>query len=713
MQLSIGMIVKNESKYLRMCLEGLKPILNNIDAELVIVDTGSTDDTVEIAKLYTDKVFYHQWNNDFSEARNITIEKSEGEWYFYLDADEILENPKSIIDFFNKGNHKDFKAVALKIENLAKEDRSKIGTTFHSRRIVKKDKNIRFTSKIHEHLPNMVPVYLSDAVLIHYGYIQTNSNFVNEKAKRNIEIIKDELKTEPNSIFLLYHLAQTYVFNYYYIEALEPARKALEIARKSKVYPMHVYTLMLDTCIKNQLYFEAEKTAEEVLDAKLEENSAYINIYFYLAQAQGMLKKNKKAIGNYIKCLTLFQKYEDNSLTIDLSATVADFGGEKYVYSQIAALYDSLLDYENSIEYTKKILNLAKEKRDNSEQDYYYKAVSQIVKLGVKYNRYDSLVAFYNEIINEENEMKSVLTDRFENTLESMLDNNMKHTDAVIEHFAELKIETDYVFLNKMRKKKKLKQALTIEDAEQISSYDFNDKIDMYGEFIYYLMTDGFQIDSVLSKIEEKEINRYNEYLAKKFIDFSEVVTNYFKKNDDVKDIYYSIFSKALKRVVLIKEEIDNESYLDLFKRYVEEGVFYLENVYNETILDTENIYVLKNHEEAFFMFMRKALMNKDRDQSKYLQYMRKALGVYDYMKKGIGLLLAELKNEEKKQAESDNHTKNEFEEYKMLVKNNIYALVEDNKTAEAKHLLDEYLTIVSDDLEMLTLKSEIQLKLI
>lgn len=59
------MMVKNEEKYLDKCLNALKSILENLNAELIVVDTGSTDNTVEIAKKYTNKVYFHQWNNNF------------------------------------------------------------------------------------------------------------------------------------------------------------------------------------------------------------------------------------------------------------------------------------------------------------------------------------------------------------------------------------------------------------------------------------------------------------------------------------------------------------------------------------------------------------------------------------------------------------------------------------------------------------------------
>ena len=92
MMLSIGIMMKNEEKYIKRCLDGLMPIVENLDAEIIIIDTGSTDKSIEIARNYTDKVYSHKWNNDFSEVRNKLISLSKGEWYLSVDADEILVN---------------------------------------------------------------------------------------------------------------------------------------------------------------------------------------------------------------------------------------------------------------------------------------------------------------------------------------------------------------------------------------------------------------------------------------------------------------------------------------------------------------------------------------------------------------------------------------------------------------------------------------------
>ncbi len=105
MKLTIGMIVKNEEKWLDRCLSAIKPILDNVDSELIITDTGSTDRTVEIAEKFTDKILHFDWIKDFSAARNTAFAVASGEWFMFLDADEIFESCDGIIDFFNSGEY--------------------------------------------------------------------------------------------------------------------------------------------------------------------------------------------------------------------------------------------------------------------------------------------------------------------------------------------------------------------------------------------------------------------------------------------------------------------------------------------------------------------------------------------------------------------------------------------------------------------------------
>src|SRR3989338_10012371 len=85
--LSACMIVKNEEKFLAQCLQSIK---NAVD-EIIVVDTGSTDRTVEIAQSFGAKIYYHPWRNSFSEARNHSLSYATCDWILQIDADEALE----------------------------------------------------------------------------------------------------------------------------------------------------------------------------------------------------------------------------------------------------------------------------------------------------------------------------------------------------------------------------------------------------------------------------------------------------------------------------------------------------------------------------------------------------------------------------------------------------------------------------------------------
>jgi glycosyltransferase involved in cell wall biosynthesis len=84
--ISLCMIVKNEESCLVRCM---KSVRDHVD-EIIIVDTGSMDNTVEIAESYGARVYHHPWENDFSKHRNQSLSYATGDWIFQLDADEEL-----------------------------------------------------------------------------------------------------------------------------------------------------------------------------------------------------------------------------------------------------------------------------------------------------------------------------------------------------------------------------------------------------------------------------------------------------------------------------------------------------------------------------------------------------------------------------------------------------------------------------------------------
>lgn len=204
--LSLVMITKNEELKIRRCLESVKDFVS----EIIVVDTGSTDKTKEIASEFGAKIFDYAWNNNFSAARNFSIKQSIGDWNLILDADEVLTN-LNIDKINNFINSKENTIGKIKVINLFEEDNEiKKSNTFISRLT---PKGVYFEGSIHEQLDMSLSREIVDIEIEHDGYLNTN------KFDRNISLILNELKINSNDSYLLYQAAKTYYSASMYVDA--------------------------------------------------------------------------------------------------------------------------------------------------------------------------------------------------------------------------------------------------------------------------------------------------------------------------------------------------------------------------------------------------------------------------------------------------------------------------------------------------------------
>lgn len=139
MKISALLIVKNEEEIVAAALESVK------DAdEIVVVDTGSTDRTVDIASQFTDRIFYFQWVDDFAAARNYAIEKATGDWCYSIDADHVLlSSMETVREAAEKAEAAGHKSALVK---------SKSGETHvHWREVLfKRAPEVRWKGAVHE-----------------------------------------------------------------------------------------------------------------------------------------------------------------------------------------------------------------------------------------------------------------------------------------------------------------------------------------------------------------------------------------------------------------------------------------------------------------------------------------------------------------------------------------------------------------------------------
>lgn len=199
--LTIGVPVSNQIGTIRRCLEGIKPILDAVPSELVVVDTGSTDGTVEVCLEYGARVLEFPWIDDMSAARNTAIRAAQGCWYMSIDDDEWFEDATPIIRFFKTGEYKKYNAATYNQRNFI--DNNMTQSSDHpTQRMAKMTPGLHFEGRIHDLLK---PEGIVNSVHIpasanHLGFVQEDLGVTQSKTSRNVGILKQEVAHYPNDL---------------------------------------------------------------------------------------------------------------------------------------------------------------------------------------------------------------------------------------------------------------------------------------------------------------------------------------------------------------------------------------------------------------------------------------------------------------------------------------------------------------------------------
>ncbi len=302
--ISLCMIVKNEEKNLGHCLESVK----NIFQEIIIVDTGSSDGTINIAKSYGAKVFERPWDFDFSKARNHSIEKAAGDYIFWLDADDVLtpEDGRLISGLRKNLNLQNPKAYGFLVHNSS--DGGKTGSIFNQIRLFPNREDLRFSSPIHEQiLPALeeakIEVEYKRIKIIHRGYSDPLSNI--GKQERNKTILEKQIEDNNHvTAVTWYTLAMANMDLKNYKEAIEQFKKALQLAESMGNNPHIVEAVPIKVAAalgELKMYTEAK----EVIQFSLNKEKPFGEALFVKAKIEEFLNNWEEAYVYYQRLLDL------------------------------------------------------------------------------------------------------------------------------------------------------------------------------------------------------------------------------------------------------------------------------------------------------------------------------------------------------------------------------------------------------------------------
>lgn len=337
--LSLCMIVKNEEKFLSRCLTSVK----NIVEEMIIIDTGSTDNTVDIAKSFGAKVYFYKWNNSFSDARNESLKYATKDWILIMDGDDefcsedidkfkaLLHSPldENAIYFFETLNYCGYTI-----------DDNNISVNLNPR-LFKNNHGFQYEGRVHNQLVNTkynVQDISHPIRIYHYGYLQDVMNS-KDKRSRNIPLLEEQLKQDPKNKYAYFNLGNEYYSSDNLEKALEHYYKAYE---DFNPYTGYGFILITRIVITNYALGQYDKGLE-FADIGIKYFPKYTDLYFLKAMIYNQCNQPTLEIKALEKCIELGDPPSDLKF---LYGT----GSYKAFYS-LGNAYMKLKDYDTAYNY--------------------------------------------------------------------------------------------------------------------------------------------------------------------------------------------------------------------------------------------------------------------------------------------------------------------------------------------------------------------------
>lgn len=209
---TIGVPVSNQIDTIERCLFHIKPLLDQLDAELLVIDTGSTDGTVEVCKKYGARVIVHPWCDNMSAVRNEGIYNARGEWYLSIDDDEWFEDVEEILRFFREGFYRSYDQASY-IQRNYMDSAGNVYEDNHTLRMARITPNLHFEGRIHDALlteSGSDTVFVLHSYAHHYGFVSDDPEKVRKKVMRNVPILLQDVYEYPENLRYLFQLANEY-----------------------------------------------------------------------------------------------------------------------------------------------------------------------------------------------------------------------------------------------------------------------------------------------------------------------------------------------------------------------------------------------------------------------------------------------------------------------------------------------------------------------
>ncbi|GAX91611.1 hypothetical protein EFBL_3301 [Effusibacillus lacus] len=334
------MIVKNEEEHLPRCLKSVKGAVD----EIIVVDTGSTDGTVEVARQWGAHVIRSSWQNDFAYARNVGIEQAKGDWILWLDADEELEaaDRKKLREY---AKHQEYEAFLLQIHNYV-GDGSQGATINPVLRMFRNRPTYRFEGRIHEQIAASIyrhkpeaAFHIAEIKIHHYGY-QQEIVTKKDKIRRNLNLLRQMAAEQPEDPFTQYNLGVEYLRSSDVKQALDAFRMAKSLLDPAATSYAHLLFKYEIWCL---LALGRVEEANRICDEGIDLYPQYTDLHHLKGVCLTQLGKPEEAKNSFLHAIELGPAPSGYH-------TEEGMGTYQTCYA-LGMLYEAVREYNNAVEW--------------------------------------------------------------------------------------------------------------------------------------------------------------------------------------------------------------------------------------------------------------------------------------------------------------------------------------------------------------------------
>ncbi len=352
--LSLCMIVKNEEESLPTCLASVKDYVD----EIIIVDTGSTDRTVEIAESFNAKVYHHAWENSFSKARNYSLKYATSDWILIMDADEEIEEKDA---FKLRETIIDDEVNLIYMPAFSKEKGGMNSSVYLIERVFKNNLDFHYEGIVHNILKFSGRYKKENIVFYHYGY-HLDGEQMESKFTRTTTLLKEQIKDDPTNPMPHHYLAVAFCGKDMNDECIDEALKAIKLFEQNNIETnvklLSCYTASIAFYSKGDLV-NAKHYAMKSVNSYPE----YLDGYFMLSSIYMRQKEYDKCIKATNKYLTILESINANSSGV-LQVPYNNINNAWHAHTRLAIVCFEQNKDSDGIKKLKEIVSMVDDEND-------------------------------------------------------------------------------------------------------------------------------------------------------------------------------------------------------------------------------------------------------------------------------------------------------------------------------------------------------------